>query len=115
PKTLPLLKNRAKKDPDENVRSEAIKRIANGWKDDPGIFNFLGNCALNDPFKNKDDSYPFPNNPRKTVLEAITKKYPNHSQTLPLLKNRAKKDPDKDVRNWAKKTLQQFQKWKGSN
>ena len=115
PQILPLLKNRAKKDPDENVRSEAIKEIANGWKNDPGIFNFLGNCALQDPFKEKDDSYPFPSNPRKTALEAIATKYPNHPQILPLLKNRAKKDPDVDVRKWAKNTLRQFQKWKASN
>ncbi|OZH52122.1 hypothetical protein AFK68_26465 [Hydrocoleum sp. CS-953] len=36
------------------------------------------------------------------------KQYPDHAQTLPLLKDRAANDSDPKLRKWAKETLQRL-------
>ncbi|NEQ75319.1 MAG: NACHT domain-containing protein [Okeania sp. SIO2C9] len=48
-------------------------------------------------------------NPRQIALKAIVKHYPEHPQTLPLLKDRAENDPDEQLREWAKKKLQRLE------
>ncbi|NES64797.1 MAG: hypothetical protein F6K24_05815 [Okeania sp. SIO2D1] len=40
-----------------------------------------------------------------SALEAIAQQYPDHPQTFPLLQKRAKNDPEKKLREWAKKKL----------
>ncbi|MEM1171757.1 MAG: hypothetical protein AAGJ08_22430 [Cyanobacteria bacterium P01_H01_bin.35] len=44
-----------------------------------------------------------------TLLEAIVEQYPDHPQTLPLLKDRAANDSDGKLRKWAKETLQRLE------
>jgi hypothetical protein len=100
--TLSLLFDRAKNDSDYQVRMFAVRDLIQSWKDEPGMFEFLYNCALNDPFERKED---WEDNPRQTALEAIIKQYPDHPQTLPLLQDRAENDSDKKVREFAKKKL----------
>ncbi|AFZ20782.1 HEAT repeat-containing protein [Allocoleopsis franciscana PCC 7113] len=102
PQTLPLLRDRAKNDPDWRVRSFLVRELARGWKNEPWMFEFLCNCALNDSFERKEN---WENNPRQVALDAIIKQYPDHPQTLPLLQDRAENDPDEKVREFANKKL----------
>jgi predicted NACHT family NTPase len=107
PDTLPILKTRALSDDNWDVRWVAVRELARGWKDEPWMFEYLCNCALNDPFERKEDRE---DNPRQLALEIIIKQYPDHSQTLPLLQDRAENDPDEKVRELAKKKLAELEK-----
>ena len=66
------------------------------------MFEFLCNCALNDPFERKEY---WGNNPRQLALQIIIKQYRDHPKTLPLLQDRAENDPDEKVREFAQKKL----------
>jgi predicted NACHT family NTPase len=102
PETLPILKTRTLSDDHWQVRYAAVRELARGWKDEPWMFEFLCNCALNDPFERKKDRET---NPRQLALEIIIKQYRDHPQTLPLLQDRAENDPDEKVREFAKNKL----------
>ena len=102
---LELLKQRLVSDESEDVRCEAVRQIATGWKQEPGIFEILYDNTLNNPFKRQHD---FETNPRQIALEAIVKQYLDHPQALPLLQDRAENDPDEKLQKWAKKKLQQY-------
>lgn len=107
PQTLPLLRDLAENDPDYEVREFAVQELAHGWKDEPGMFEFLHNRALNDPFERKDD---WEYNPRQLALKIIIKNYPNHPQILPLLRDRSLNDPDEKVRDFATEKLKNWSK-----
>ncbi|MHC5615319.1 MAG: hypothetical protein ACYTXA_31210 [Nostoc sp.] len=47
-------------------------------------------------------------NPRQTALEIIIKQFPQHPQTLTLLRDRTENDPDQQVREFAQKKLAQL-------
>jgi hypothetical protein len=87
------------------VRYIAVKQLARGWKDEIGIFEFLCDRAVNDPFECK---YVYHRNPRYAAIEAIIKYYPHHAKTLLLLRDRAKNDPDRKVREFAQKKLNEL-------
>ncbi|NET52664.1 MAG: NTPase, partial [Merismopedia sp. SIO2A8] len=106
PETLPLLKLSAQQDKHLDVRQAAVKEIAQGWKDESWILEFLCDRATNDLFQRQKD---WEGNPRLTALEAIIKQYPNHPQTLILLRDRAKNDLDEQVRKFANKKLKQLE------
>ncbi|MEP0800313.1 HEAT repeat domain-containing protein [Funiculus sociatus] len=105
PEILPTLKDYAQSDKDSYVRLAAISQLADAWKGEPGMFEFLCNCALNDPFEREGDWEDMEYNPRQTALEGILEQYPNHPQTLPLLRDRAVNDPDYEVREFAVQEL----------
>jgi predicted NACHT family NTPase len=105
--TLPILKTRALSDDYSPVRYVAVWELARGWKDEPWMFEFLCNCALNDPFKRKEDRE---DNPRQLALEIIIKQYCDYPQTLPLLQDRAKNDSDEKVREFVQKKLAELEK-----
>jgi predicted NACHT family NTPase len=110
PDTLPILKERAQTDDDWNVRSAAVKELAYNFKDETGILQLFCHVAINDPFKHSESEYgQYETNPRQTALEAILKHYPNHPQTLPLLRDRTQNDPDEKLREWAKEELQRLE------
>ncbi len=93
------------------MRREAVRQIATGWKDKPGIFELLHDTALNDSFQRE---YKYQDNPRQIALEEIIEQYPDHPQTLPLLQDRAANDPDEQLQEWAKKKLQRSHRlWHG--
>jgi hypothetical protein len=71
------------------------------------VFEFLCNCALNDPFERKED---WEDKPRQLALEIIIKQYPDYPQTLPLLQDRAENDSDEKVRELAKEKLEQLER-----
>jgi len=102
PDTLPILKTLTLLDDSWLVRYVAVRGLARGWKDEPGMFEFLCDRALNDPFERKEDRE---NNPRQLALEIIIKQYRDRPQTLPLLRDRAGNDPDEKVREFANKKL----------
>ncbi|WP_375468104.1 NACHT domain-containing protein [uncultured Nostoc sp.] len=106
PGTLPFIKAQAKFDEWINVRRAALEQLSKEWKDDPGLFEFLHDCAILDPFERIALSV---SNPRQTALEAIIKQFPQHPQTLPLLRDRAENDSDEQVREFAQKKLKQLE------
>ncbi|MBW4573391.1 MAG: HEAT repeat domain-containing protein [Tolypothrix carrinoi HA7290-LM1] len=106
PDTLRWLKERAIANNDSDVRRVAVEALASNFKDDPGMFEVFYNCAVNDPFKRK---YNLENNPRKTALKAIIEQYPQHPQTLPLLRDKAANDADEEVREFAQKKLKELE------
>jgi len=107
PETLPLLKQLAQSDDTWDVRSSAVEELARGWKDEPGIFEWLGDIAINYPFERRSE---FPLNPRQTALEIMLKQYPDRPKTLEILRDRFANDPDKQVRQFAQKKLTQLEK-----
>ncbi|MGH1397567.1 MAG: NACHT domain-containing protein, partial [Trichormus sp.] len=108
PQTKTILQNRATEDESPSVRRTAVQELAKAYKSQPELFKIYYNCAVNDPFEGKHDP-PFNYNPRRIALEIIIKQFPQHPQTLPLLRDRAKNDPDKKVRDYAQKKLQEIE------
>ena len=102
PDTLPLLKQWATSDDNGGVRSTAVRELAKGWKDEPWLREFLTKVAINDSFKREKD---WQSNPRQIALQFLVKQYPNHPQTLELLKDRAENDNDEKLQKYARKVI----------
>ncbi|MHC5740044.1 HEAT repeat domain-containing protein [Nostoc sp.] len=109
PDTKTWLKERATQDNSASVRRAAVQELAKHFKYQAELFEIYYNCAVNDPFKDSHDLL-FNPNPRRIALEIIIKQFPQHPQTLPLLRDRAKNDPDEQVREFAQKKLAQLEK-----
>ena len=107
PETLLCLKICAQFDYDWSVRRVALKQLAWGWKDEAWMFEFLLSRSINDPFKRMTT---WQTNPRQIALEIIIKQFPQHPQTLPLLRDHTENDPDEQVREFAQKKLAQLEK-----
>lgn len=105
PETLLILKIRAQIDYDWSVRRVSLQQIGWEWKDEPWMFEFLCDRAINDPFERWTT---WQSNPRQIALEIIIKQHPHHPQTLPLLRDRAENDPDEQVREFAQKKLREW-------
>ncbi|MEH1820402.1 MAG: hypothetical protein V7L31_15215 [Nostoc sp.] len=90
------------------MRGAAVQELAKHFKYQLELFDIYYQCAVNDPFK---DSHDPPNNPnpRRIALEIIIKQFPQHPQTLPLLRDRTENDPDEQVREFAQKKLKQWE------
>ncbi|MBX9256392.1 HEAT repeat domain-containing protein, partial [Desmonostoc muscorum CCALA 125] len=107
PDTKSILKERATQDDHEDVRGAAVQKLAKYFKYQPELFDIYHNCAVDDSFERKEEDET---NPRRIALEIIIKQFPQHPQTLPLLRDRAKNDPDEQVREFAQKKLAQLEK-----
>ncbi|MBD1944933.1 HEAT repeat domain-containing protein [Coleofasciculus sp. FACHB-712] len=107
PETLSIVKYCAQSDEHWIVRWFAVDMLAHCWNDEPWMFEFLCDRALNDPFERKEDRQY---NPRQTALEIIIKNYPTHPQTIPLLHDRSLNDPDEKVREFATEKLKNWRK-----
>ncbi|MBD2740254.1 NACHT domain-containing protein [Coleofasciculus sp. FACHB-1120] len=103
--TLSILKSNALSGKNWEERYVAVNELAKGWKDEPGMFEFLCDRALKDPFERKEDKQY---NPRQIALEGIIKNYADHPQTLTLLRDRAENDLDEKVREFASKKLKEL-------
>ncbi|MDZ7965811.1 MAG: NTPase, partial [Nostoc sp. DedSLP03] len=101
-------KERATQDDSANVRGEAVQELAKHFKYQLELFEIYHHCAVNDPFKDSHNP-PLKPNPRHIALEIIIKQFPQHPQTLPLLRDRANNDPDEQVREFAQKKLKQLE------
>ncbi|BAY10400.1 NACHT domain-containing protein [Calothrix sp. NIES-2098] len=106
PDTKSILKERATQDDDNFVRRAAVEELAKHFKYQLELFEIYYQCAVNDPFKGSHASYN--PNPRRIALEIIIKQFPQHDQTLPLLRDKAENDPDEKVREFAQKKLKQW-------
>jgi len=105
-KLIKQIKYHAQADNDGDVRRAAVQALASNFKDEPGMFEVFYNCAVNDPFKRKED---YEDNPRQIALLAIIKQYPDYPQTLPLLRDRAENDADEKVREFAQNKLKELE------
>ncbi len=105
--TLPLLKRSAQSDDNWDVRCAAVQELARGWKDQPGIFKLLCDGAINDPF---DREYDLQNNPRQTALAAMIELYPDRTETLELVRDRAQNDRDEKLREFASEKLAELER-----
>lgn len=106
PYTLTILKICALFDEDSSVRELVVRALAEGWKDELGTFEFLYSLAVNDPWESDVVWRP---NLRQIALWEIIEQYPDHPQTLPLLRDRADNDPDERVREFAKEKLREWE------
>ncbi len=104
PDTKIILKQRASEDESSSVRGAAVQQLAKAFKDDLGMFDVFYNCAVSDRFEGSHEEIVNPN-PRYIALDIIIKQYPEHPQTLPLLRDKAENDPDEEVRKFAQKKL----------
>jgi len=109
PETKTILKQRATQDGDNNVRGAAVQGLAKHFKYQLELFEIYYQCAVNGPFKDSHEPF-FKPNPRRIALEIIIKQFPQHDQTLPLLRDRAENDPDEQVREFAQKKLAELEK-----
>ncbi|MBD2204410.1 HEAT repeat domain-containing protein [Calothrix sp. FACHB-1219] len=108
PDTKTILKHRATQDDSYSVRGTAIQQLAKHFKYQLELFEIYYHCAANDPFKDNHNFLSNPN-PRYIALDIIIKQFPQHPQTLPLLQDKAKNDPDEKVREFAQKKLKQLE------
>jgi predicted NACHT family NTPase len=103
PDILSFLKELATSDKSSiNVQRSAVQELARAFNNEPGMFEFLRVIAVTQPSKSDNLS-------RTAVLKVIIKQFPQHPQTLPLLRDRAKNDPDEQVREFAQKKLKQLE------
>jgi hypothetical protein len=109
PDILPFLEKVAHSNDHWHVRAAAVEELARGWKYEHGMFEFLCDRAINDPYPLEDEENRTPN-PRQIALEAIVEQYPDHPQTLNLCKDRAENDPDEKVREFAREKLEQLER-----
>ncbi len=99
------------------MRSAAVQELASFFKDESGIFELLCDRALYDPFRREDSQYPDSDyesiweiiHPRYIALTAIIEQYPNHPQTLQILRDRAEHDPDEKLREFAREKLAELE------
>ncbi|MDF2388371.1 HEAT repeat domain-containing protein [Nostoc ellipsosporum NOK] len=103
--TKTILQSRALDDKSWDVRRAAIQALGKHFKYQPDLFDTYYHCAINDPFERKQSRQT---NPRRVAVEIIIKQFPQHSQTLPLLRDRAENDPDEQVREYAQNQLKQW-------
>ncbi|HLP89798.1 MAG TPA: HEAT repeat domain-containing protein [Nostocaceae cyanobacterium] len=104
--TLNILKQVAISDNDGSVRYEAIVGLSRYLKSNPELRELIYNCAKNESFKEQSISNL---NPRLVALKIISKMYPQHPQTIPLLQDRAENDPDEEVRVFAQEKLAELE------
>ncbi|MEH2427138.1 MAG: HEAT repeat domain-containing protein [Nostoc sp.] len=109
PDTHWFLKERATADDDGDVQRAAIQALAKHFRNQPELFEIYYNCAVNGFFEGSHDPWQHPN-PRRVALEIIIKQFPQHPQTLPLLRDKAENDPDEKVRKFAQQKLAELEK-----
>ncbi|WP_334742252.1 HEAT repeat domain-containing protein [Nostoc sp.] len=107
PDTKSILKEHATHD-NNYVQRAAVQALAKYFKYQPELFEIYYHCAVNNHFKDSYNSR-FNPNPRRIALEIIIKQFPQHPQTLPLLRDRTENDPDEQVREFAQKKLKQLE------
>ena len=108
PDTKTWLKERATQDAHEDVQGAAVRELAKHFKYQPELLEIYYHCAVDNAFKGSHNPRLKPN-PRRIALEIIIKQFPQHPQTLTLLRDKAENDPDEQVREFAQKKLKQWE------
>jgi hypothetical protein len=94
------------------LRWVSLVMLTEYWGKEEGIFDFLCNCAISDPFvREQNDRHKF-TNPRRVAIDQLARLYPEHSTTLEILKDRAERDSDWMVRYNSLQYLDRI--WQGS-
>ncbi len=108
---LSVLKTCVQLDNDGYIKYYLMQELIQGWQVSPDIYDFLYKCAIDDTFNVVIWNFSGDTNIfcRQTALEAIIEQYPEHPQTLPLLRDRADNDPDKRVQKFAKEKLREWE------
>ncbi|MBK9315533.1 MAG: HEAT repeat domain-containing protein [Acidobacteria bacterium] len=96
PGTLPLLKDRASKDADNDVRQAAVQEVARGGKDARNL-----GSRRSDARASKDENGAV----RKAAVQELARGWKDDPGTLPWLKDRASKDDNGAVRQAAVQEL----------
>jgi HEAT repeat protein/GTPase SAR1 family protein len=96
PTILPLIKDVAKSDSREVVRSAAVSAIAQEYQQDPDTWNFLTTIAQSDPHKSV----------RSNAIVAIAEGWAEDSATLSSILNIARSDLHESVRCSAVKAIE---------
>ncbi len=91
------------------LRETLMEELIQGWQPNPDIYDFIYDCANDNSF---DELFIFieffKTNPRQVALLAIIKQYPQHPQTLSLLRDKAENDADEKVREFAQNKLKEL-------
>ncbi|BDI16772.1 hypothetical protein ANSO36C_25740 [Nostoc cf. commune SO-36] len=108
---LSFLKEFAQVDNFNYLKHEVMEELIRSWQISPEIYDFLHECAVDDSFDWIDWDFSDTRNvpSRQIALKAIIEQFPQHPQTLPLLRDRAENDPDEQVREFAQKKLKQLE------
>ncbi|MEH1770388.1 MAG: HEAT repeat domain-containing protein [Nostoc sp.] len=110
---LSFLKESAQLDNFNYLKHNVMKELIKSWQTNPEIYDFLYECAVDDSFNSIDLDFYFSNTinvpSRQIALKAIIEQFPQHPQTLALLRDRAENDPDEQVREFAQKKLKQWE------
>jgi hypothetical protein len=88
-----------------------MEELIKSWQTSPIIYDFLYECAVDDSFDWMSLDFSNTRNvpSRQIALKAIIEQYPQHPQTLTLLRDRAENDPDEQVREFTQKKLKQLE------
>ncbi|NET54377.1 MAG: hypothetical protein F6K09_39005, partial [Merismopedia sp. SIO2A8] len=97
------LEDRAINDPDWGARSSSVQVISEKCGSYKNLDKLLIKVIKRDPFVREGK---WQDNPRKTALENFSERYPDSIETFNLLNDRATKDPEPQLREWAQKKIE---------
>ncbi|MDJ0704058.1 MAG: NACHT domain-containing protein [Leptolyngbyaceae cyanobacterium MO_188.B28] len=104
---LSLLKRNLQKDDSRSVRCATILVISRYYPINSEIFDLFYELIKSDPFSRR---FKWQDNPRKLALEFLINQKYKYLEVLNLLKDRAKNDPDEQLRQWARKKFKELKK-----
>jgi hypothetical protein len=84
PETLPWLTEMTKPNEEISIRRTAIEAIAQGWKNEPQVFDFLCHIARHDPYRKQSEH---DKTARRSALEAVLINYSDRPEVLGLLRD----------------------------
>lgn len=102
PEVLSLLKFVSQQAKESFVRKTAAEAIAKYFIRTSGVFDLLCEAVVQDPFQRENGRHF---NPRQVILESLIAHYPTHPKVFNLLRDRAAKDTDEHLREWAQEQL----------
>jgi hypothetical protein len=84
PDTLPWLTEKTQPNEEISIRCAAIEAMAQGWKNEPQMFDFLCHIARHDPYRKQSEH---DKTARKSALEAVLIHYSDLPEVLELLRD----------------------------
>ena len=84
PDTLPWLTEKTQPNEEISIRRAAIEAIAQGWKNEPQMFDFLCHIARHDPYCKQSE---YDKTARRSALEAVLSNYSDRPEVLGLLRD----------------------------
>lgn len=90
-----------------NMCVALLYELARGYKENPPLFDFVCDRALNEPFERLEN---WQTNPRQTDLERLIQNYRDRPRTWEVMRDRAQNDPDEQLRQWAQEQLDRHER-----